>query len=218
MQDLIQQERFELEVLDRLKSARLLDRLVFGGGSMLRLCFGLNRYSVDLDFWLIKEIDRDKLFKELEELFTANYTVTASADKFNTLLFEIKSREYPRKLKIEVRKEIKDIASLPAIAYSPSSNIQVYVNVVSLPDMMNSKIAAFLDRKEIRDTFDIEFLLKKGVPLEASRQDLLKIKKGLDDLTSRDYSVKLGSLLEEKDRDYYNKSNFQILRSAISGL
>lgn len=217
MRDLIQQERFELEVLDRLKSARLLDRLVFGGGTMLRLCFGLNRYSVDLDFWLTKEIDTNKLFIELEESLSVNYTVTDSADKFNTLLFEIKSREYPRKLKIEVRKEIKDIISLPAIAYSPSSNLQVYVNVVSLPDMMNSKIAAFLDRKEIRDTFDIEFLLKKGVPLEASRQDLLKIKKGLDDLTSRDYSVKLGSLLEEKDRDYYNKSNFQILRFAISG-
>ncbi|MEA1927363.1 MAG: nucleotidyl transferase AbiEii/AbiGii toxin family protein [Candidatus Auribacterota bacterium] len=63
MRDLIQQERFELEVLDRLKSARLLDRLVFGGGTMLRLCFGLNRYSVDLDFWLTKEIDTNKLLQ-----------------------------------------------------------------------------------------------------------------------------------------------------------
>ena len=92
-------------------------------------------------------------------MFAANYTVTDSADKFNMLLFEIKPREYPRKLKIEVRKEIKDITSVAAIAYSPSSNLQVYVNVVSLPDMTNSKIAAFIERKEIRDTFDIEFLL-----------------------------------------------------------
>ena len=54
MQDLIKQEQFELEVLDRLKSGRFLDRLVFGGGTMLRLCFGLDRYSVDLDFWLLR--------------------------------------------------------------------------------------------------------------------------------------------------------------------
>ena len=53
MQDLIKQEQFELEVLDRLQSGRFLDRLVFGGSTMLRLCFGLDRYSVDLDFWLL---------------------------------------------------------------------------------------------------------------------------------------------------------------------
>ena len=53
MQDLIKQEQFELEVLDRLQSGRFLDRLVFGGGTMLRLCYGLGRYSVDLDFWLL---------------------------------------------------------------------------------------------------------------------------------------------------------------------
>ena len=43
-------EIFEMEVLEKLKNARLLDPLVFGGGSMLRLCHELNRYSVDLDF------------------------------------------------------------------------------------------------------------------------------------------------------------------------
>jgi len=55
MRDLIAQERFELEVLDRLKRGRFLERLVFGGGTMLRLCHGLNRYSVDLDFWLLPD-------------------------------------------------------------------------------------------------------------------------------------------------------------------
>lgn len=45
-----QHEVFEMEVLDRLKRANALAPLVFGGGSMLRLCHELNRYSVDLDF------------------------------------------------------------------------------------------------------------------------------------------------------------------------
>ena len=59
MQDLIKQEQFELEVLDRLKSGRFLDRLAFGGGTMLRLCHGLDRYSVDLDFWLLNKAGKD---------------------------------------------------------------------------------------------------------------------------------------------------------------
>ncbi len=57
MQDLIKQEQFEIEVLDRLKSGKFLDKLVFTGGTMLRLCYGLNRFSVDLDFRVYKEID-----------------------------------------------------------------------------------------------------------------------------------------------------------------
>ncbi|MCK7512410.1 MAG: nucleotidyl transferase AbiEii/AbiGii toxin family protein [Desulfobacterales bacterium] len=54
-------EAFEIEVLDKLNSAKLLDPLVFGGGTMLRLCHELNRYSVDLDFWFITK-DRAKAF------------------------------------------------------------------------------------------------------------------------------------------------------------
>ena len=53
-----QHEIFEIEVLDRMKSARMLDPLVFGGETMLRLCHDLNRYSVDLDFWFLKKISQ----------------------------------------------------------------------------------------------------------------------------------------------------------------
>ena len=47
-------EKFEIEVLDKMNSLKKLEPLVFGGGTMLRLCHELNRYSVDLDFWFIK--------------------------------------------------------------------------------------------------------------------------------------------------------------------
>ncbi|MDH3259067.1 MAG: nucleotidyl transferase AbiEii/AbiGii toxin family protein, partial [Deltaproteobacteria bacterium] len=44
-----------MEVLEKLKNTGLLEPLVFGGGTMLRLCHELKRYSADLDFWFIKE-------------------------------------------------------------------------------------------------------------------------------------------------------------------
>jgi predicted nucleotidyltransferase component of viral defense system len=215
MQDLIQQERFELEVLDRLNSIRMLNDLVLGGGTMLRLCFGLDRYSVDLDFWIIKELDREKLFERLNDYFSKHYTVKDAANKFNTLLFELKSRDYPRSLKIEIRKELKKIKTERAIAYSPHSSTQVYVRVVSLADMMRAKIDAFLERREIRDAFDMEFLLKRGIALNAPTGVLDKLLAAIDDLTPRDYSVKLGSLLEKDARRYYTSENFKILKQAI---
>jgi len=215
MQDLIQQERFELEVLDKLNSIRMLNNLVLGGGTMLRLCFGLDRYSVDLDFWIIKNLDIKKLFKKLKEYLLKNYTVKDAANKFNTLLFELRSRDYPRSLKIEIRKELKKVKTEQAIAYSQHSTIQVYVKVVSLADMMRSKIDAFLDRREIRDAFDIEFLLKKGIVLSAPTEVLGKLLSAVDALTPKDYAVKLGSLLEKDTRRYYTSENFKILKQAI---
>lgn len=215
MQNLIKQERFELEVLDRLNSAKLLGGLVFGGGTMLRLCYGLNRFSVDLDFWVVKKIEFEKMFKEIEAALSAAYTITDAADKFNTLLFEMRSRDYPRLLKIEIRKEAKKISIEQAIAYSRYSNTQVLINIVSLKDMMSAKIEAFLDRKEIRDAFDIEFLLKKGIALEApqkTREHLLKI---ILSFTKKDYTAKLGSLLEERERKYYAAENFKILKESL---
>jgi len=218
MQDLIKQEQFELEVLDRLNSKQFLNRLVLGGGTMLRLCFGLNRFSVDLDFWRTQDMDTKKLFQDLKEYLTRFYSVKDSADKFYTLLFELRSKDYPRSLKIEIRKEDKKINTEQAIAYSPYASIQVLLKVVSLDDMMKAKIDSFLERKEIRDVFDIEFLLKRGIGLKASRQTLEKVLDVMSFLNKKDYSVKLGSLLEEDQRKYYTAENFKILKQAIKEL
>ena len=209
------QELFELEVLDRLNSKRFLNYLALGGGTMLRLCYGLNRFSVDLDFWIIKEIDTGRLFQELKEYLLEFYSLKDSANKFYTLLFEIRSKDYPRSLKIEIRKEARRIRTEQAIAYSRNSNTQVFLRVVSLKEMMRSKIEAFLERREIRDVFDIEFLFKKGVEIEATPETLMGMLKGMDAFTKKDYTVKLGSLLEEEQRRYYLVENFIILKSAI---
>ena len=215
MQDLILHEQFELEVLDILNSRRLLNKLVFGGGTMLRLCFGLNRYSVDLDFWVIKKIDPNKLFIDIKKALEQGYKIKDHKNKHNTLLFEIRSKNYPRSLKIEIRKELKKINTENAIAYSPNYNIQVLLKVVSLENMMASKIETFLNRKEIRDVFDMEFLLKKGIEINAARNQLESLLKGIESLKKQDYSVKLGSILDNDQRKYYMKENFKILKMSV---
>jgi len=215
MQDLNKQEKFELEVLDRLNSGKFLNNLVFIGGTMLRLCYGLERFSVDLDFWVIKDIDFNKMYKDLKRYLDEYYTIVDSANKFYTILLELRSPEYPRSLKIEIRKEPKKIKVETSIAYSKLYNAQVMVKTLSLPDMMKTKIQAFLSRKEIRDVYDIEFLYKRGIPLDAEKETLIALQKGIDSLTKNDYSVKLGSLLESGQRKYYKEKNFTILKMHI---
>lgn len=215
MQHLIKQEQFEIEVLERLNSKRLLNDLVFCGGTMLRLCYGLDRFSVDLDFWLTRKIKIAALFNRVKECLAQYYGISDAKNKLHTLLFEIKHKIYLRCLKIEIRKETKSVPTEKAIAYSQYANTQVLLTAVSLKGMMDAKIETFIRRKEVRDAFDIEFLLKKGIALPDDDAILKKLNDAIDSLTKRDYTVKLGSLLEQNQRKYYTSENFKILKLAL---
>jgi predicted nucleotidyltransferase component of viral defense system len=215
MQDLITQEQFEIEVLDRLNSGKFLTHLVFGGGTMLRLCHGLNRFSIDLDFWLQSEKASPDLPDALKRYLANYYTIKDATDKFYTILLELKSPRYLRSLKIEIRKEAGKFRTEQAIAYSRYSTLQVLMKTVSLPDMMASKVNAFLNRKEIRDVYDLEFLVKRGVPLNLSESQRKDVLEEINKLTKRDYTVKLGMLLEAEQRNYYRTENFKILKAAL---
>ena len=150
-----------IEVLDRMKSARLLDPLVFGGGSMLRLCHELNRYSVDLNFWLTKTIPQRDYFDKARRTFETNYEITDAQVKHYTLLFELRSAGYPKRLKIEIRRAVEDGDYEETIAFSRFAVKQVALKAHTLGQTMNTKVKAFLDRGEIRDCFDVEFLLRR---------------------------------------------------------
>jgi len=211
MRDLVKHEQFELEVIDKLQSGRFLANLIFGGGTMLRLCHGLDRYSVDLDFWVTKDMDWPKFYHSLGKYLMQFYKLADSANKHFTILFELKSPQFPRSLKIEIRKEARAIKTDMSIAYSPNYNVQVMMKTVALKDMMKSKIEAFLNRGEVRDAYDIEFLLKRGIPLNADNEVLGKLLAGLKKLGKSDFSVKLGALLDASKRKYYRENKFRIL-------
>ena len=204
-----------MEVLDRLKSGRFLDRLVFGGGTMLRLCFGLDRYSVDLDFRLLPADDYSPWFSDLQKFLARFYGIRDAADKFNTLVIELKSPDYPRSLKLEMRKGVEMAGTEKAIAFSRFSSIQVYVRTIPLAGMMTSKVEAFLQRKEIRDAYDMEFLVKKGVEADIGFEKAGQILAAIDALSRQDYNVKLSSLLDAEQRAYYRQNNFTILKDYL---
>ncbi|MGO9138331.1 MAG: nucleotidyl transferase AbiEii/AbiGii toxin family protein [Syntrophales bacterium] len=217
MQDLIKQEQFEIEVLDKLNSGKFLSHLIFGGGTMLRLCHGLDRFSIDLDFWLLRKVPKT-LPGDLKDYLAKYYTLKDATDKFYTILLELKATRYPRSLKIEVREKTGTFRTEQAIAYSRYSTLQVMVKTVSLPDMMASKVNAFLDRKEIRDVYDLEFFIKRGMPLNLSKRQKTEVLQQIDSLSKRDYTVKLGMLLEEGQRLYYRNENFKILKAALNNI
>ena len=209
-------EIFEIEVLEKLKNERLIEPLVFGGGSMLRLCHELKRYSVDLDFWRIKSVPVDALFDKFQYFFEKEYDVTDAQIKHFTLLFEIRSAHFPKRLKIEIRKEIQDWDFQEKIAYSKFSTKQVVLKAHTLEQTMKNKIAALMERGEIRDGFDIEFLLRQGALLpELTKNEISKLINRMDGFKAKDFKVKLGSVVESDIRKYYIENRFNFLRQKL---
>ncbi|MBI3083185.1 MAG: nucleotidyl transferase AbiEii/AbiGii toxin family protein [Candidatus Omnitrophica bacterium] len=267
MEDLIRYELFELEVLDRLKRDGLLERLIFGGGTMLRLCHDMQRYSVDLDFWLRPGTRADAYYRRLQRALTQAFEMTDSKQKFftrlrrkprasarggrrsgcrceapqersragfgavpphgrqtgatgvspwgSTLLFELHSPGYPRRLKLEIRRRVPRCDTEEKIAFSPHGTTQVLVTGMTLAQMLRNKVEALLDRQEIRDAFDLEFLLRRGVALEASVEQLRRMAQILQRFRPQDYRVTLGSLLEAAARTYYQTHRFAYLAERI---
>lgn len=81
---------------------------------------------------------------------------------------------------------------------------------------MASKVAAFLERKEIRDAYDLEFLVKRGVRSQTPAEMRQQIIQLIEALPARDYTVKLSSLLEPEQRQYYRRENFKILKQFMN--
>jgi len=216
MDILKKQEVFEMEVLDRMNSSRLLDPLVYGGGSMVRLCHELNRYSVDLDFWFVRKVPQKSFFRKLLETLARDYEITESQLKRFTMLAEVRTAKYPKRLKLEIRRETKECEYQDKIAYSHFSTIQVLLKAHSLEQTIKNKIEALLDWGEIRDCFDIEFMLRRGIDLPkisaGKTDDLRKKVMGFKD---RDFKVKLGSIVDVKTRAYCIQNRFSYLMEKL---
>lgn len=208
-------EIFEIEVLSLLNSEKILSQLYFGGGTMLRLCHNLSRYSTDLDFWLTEGADSEILFNKLDVLLKSKFTIIDSKNKFNTLLFQIKSPNARRSLKIEIRKTQSNFEWERKIAFSKFTTLQVQLNGLTLNQMMNNKFSVLLSRKIIRDCYDIDFLYKRGIQLPNEKELLKNALEIILSFKERDFKVTLGSLLEIQEREYYTLNKFQLLEGEI---
>ena len=212
-----QHEVFEMEALDRMHRAGVLEPLVFGGGTMLRLCHELPRYSVDLDFWFVRPVEEQEYSRQVQGLFETDHEITDAQIKRYSLVIELRSARYPRRLKIEIRREVRQWDCQQKIAFSRFDTRQVVVSAHTLEQTMQNKVAALLDRAEIRDGFDIEFLLRRGVslpPLETARLKVLESRLGR--FKQKDFKVGLGSILESDMRAYYAANGFAFLHEKLN--
>ena len=184
---------------------------------MLRLCHELPRYSLDMDFWFFRKTDFDQFYNRLHEASLKEHDVTDSQNKYHSILVEVRRAKGEPRLKIEIRKKLAPPGSSEEkIAFSTHFPTQVLVRGFTLNQMLKNKVAALLDRGEIRDAFDLEFLVRKGIGLEdLSEREKRELVKKLREFKKRDFDVKLGSILLPEFRDYYREKRFSYLEEKL---
>ncbi|MCF8111121.1 MAG: nucleotidyl transferase AbiEii/AbiGii toxin family protein [Desulfobacteraceae bacterium] len=155
--------------------------------------------------------------RDLHDILEKQFEITGEQIKYYTIILELLSPLYPRRLKIEIRRGQKTCDFQRKIAFSRFSTLQVVLRAHTLDQTIKNKVDAFLDRAEIRDCFDIEFLLRRGVDLpEMPDEELRKFKAGLNRFKDRDFRVTLGSILEPDMREYYVASGFSYLKEKLN--
>jgi predicted nucleotidyltransferase component of viral defense system len=186
-------EEAELIVLKELFESPFYDRLVFKGGTALRLIYGSFRFSEDLDFSITKAIGFSDFQRAVERVVKKDerFSVRDLASKYYTYLAQIRVKEPWRALAFSIKIEIsrRVVGNKPAdyvnmLAKTPATNATVMVRTLTLEKMLADKLKAIKERKMPRDIFDIWFISQKincpfalknfGYPKGKIRQELRK--------------------------------------------
>ena len=159
-------------------SRRIKNEFVFKGGTALQKFYGSNRFSIDLDFTLVKEINLHKIFKEVAmdlTIFGSEALVKKRKENLGkTFSFKIKGPLYTGsersistlRLEISLREKVKLEPNVKEIV-PIYTDIPPYILPVMKPrEILAEKVRAIVKRTKARDVYDLWFLIKKGIAVD----------------------------------------------------
>src|SRR3989338_2571067 len=182
--------------------------LGFKGGTAVYLLYNLPRFSVDLDFDLIKPEKADEVFQKISKIIKSYGKVLEGYSKHFTLFFLLSYEKKSRNIKVEISKR-----SFPN-HYETKSFLGIPLKVLVKEDIFAHKLAALLERKDIahRDIFDIWFFAKNKWDVNKELVELrtkMKFKEYINKCLERINKINekymlqgLGELLYEKTKKW----------------
>lgn len=150
--------------------------LVFKGGTALNKCYGLNRFSQDLDFNLDPRLSKPRIIEnvlkqELKNFLTDFDLQSTNKNQSYTIMIRIKGPLYAGikqslcslRVELSLREHsileplVKTIGRF--LIETPSFD----VIVMQEKEILSEKIRAITTRNYARDVYDAWFLIKKGI-------------------------------------------------------
>lgn len=179
----ILREYLQALFLAKLYKNQLAAKLVFVGGTSLRLLRNLNRFSEDLDFdnlglsnkqitilvnEVVKAIKKENIDLEIKSTIRGKKTYFEL--KFAGLLFDLKITTNPRE-KLMIKVDYADFwkGQSPEVILFNRYGFLEMVPVLPLGQALAEKLAAYTFRKETqgRDIYDVVWLFSQGAKIDA---------------------------------------------------
>ena len=172
---------------------------VLKGGTALMLCYGLTRFSEDVDLDGVTGYDIFSIVDSFSQLKGYSYRKAKDTQTVKRAMIHYGGYK-PLKVEVSYRKSVISSGS-----YSVVNGILVY-NILS---MLDEKLRAYLGRTALRDLYDIVFIsLKYWCMLSDREKDAIRNSFYQKDLSYIDY------LLKTQEDVLINKSDleFSVLR------
>ena len=181
-----------------LSRTDFFEKAAFYGGTALRIFYGLERYSEDLDFSLLKPDSNFSIepyfkavideFKSLgltvsikEKKKTKQTAIDSAFLKAETIWQEIVLEDIIKETGVRSNKTLKikiEVDRQPPLNFKTEEKLLLrpfsfYVKCFTKPSLFAGKMHALLFRKwknrvKGRDWYDLEWYIKKGIPLDVN--------------------------------------------------
>lgn len=182
--------------------------LGFKGGTAALMFYGLDRFSVDLDFDLLDETKEDQVFDRVISILKKHGTLKESRKKRFSLFCRLSYEDEMHNIKVEINR--RQFGS----RYELKTYLGVSMLVMVPDDMFAHKLMAMYERigKTSRDIYDVWFFLQHLFPINKQiiearskmtfEQVLQKCIGQLEELSNRHILDGMGELLTASQKDW----------------
>ncbi|WP_322406994.1 nucleotidyl transferase AbiEii/AbiGii toxin family protein [Idiomarina sp. PL1-037] len=194
LQTTVEKELLHYEVLASMAKSGFLKQLIFQGGTCLRMMYGSNRLSEDLDFVGGTNFDfeqlshlRDCLKDDLSgrhnlkvNVSEPNYDKLTDQNRIRVRRWKISIETEPEKKSLPWQKVKLEVATVPAhtkilrplvktYPSVPDGYTSIFINCESLEEIAADKFVALALRRTIkaRDVWDIGWLNQRKIKVDA---------------------------------------------------
>lgn len=204
----ILREYLQLLFLSYLYQEREAGKIIFKGGTALRLLFNSPRFSEDLDFsttYSDKEIEKllerleEKLVKEVPGLKISRLYSGKEGIRFK-ISFNLPELKYPLNIRLDFHRVVS-LGDSNISTLTTKFPVLIFPQIQHLSEtgIFKEKLEALVTRSKGRDIFDIWFLLSKGVKLPKEGREK-KVMEKLKSFSQSSLGKDLGKFLPKAQK------------------